>query len=178
MKKPNIDTVGAWVAYGALLGLLILIGVQLFGCSSAPHTIAKSAVEIRQNAESSRDRFVSLDVPDGVSEQDRIISLTESVTQALPSIQQKPSELLGTLEYLAVAAMVIGVVVLVWQLGLGSLFRSLFSWVPRRKKSVAKLLDEAVNSSDETTIREAVAALRVMDPDIDAAFRSRHVGKH
>lgn len=176
MRKPDPDSAGAWFAYGALIVLILILVLQLSGCD-APSTIANSAVTIRQNAESSKDRFIALKVPEGVAEQDEIIYLTEQVTHALPHIQQKPSAWQTTVEYVAIALIGLAAVLLVWQLGLGQLFRSLFSWVPRRKKSVAKLLDEAVNSEDEATMREAIAALRVMDPDIDAAFRSRHASR-
>lgn len=177
MKKLDPDSVGAWFAYGALAVLIIIVVLQLTGCNSAPATIAKSATAIRQNAESSKDRFVALDVPAGVQEQEEIIRLTDEVAHSIPHIQQKPSAWQTTVEYVAIALIGIAAVLLVWQLGLGQLLRSLFSWVPRRKKSIAKLLDEAVNSEDETTMREAVAAIRVMDPDIDTAFRSRHVAR-
>jgi len=154
--------------------LLVAFALLLAGCKSATERIANSAAEIRTLAESSKQRFAVLEVPEGESEQQRIIALSETVQRAVPGVQDNPSELLGTLEIVAIAAMAVAGVVLVWQLGLGQLTRSVFSWVPARKRAAAKLLDEAIDPTHETNMREAVAALRAMDPDLDLAFRKQH----
>lgn len=146
----------------------------LSGCKTATQQIADSTAEIRTLAESSKQRFIVLDEPQGEAEQERIIGLTETVAKAIPGVQEKPSELLGLLEILAIAGVCLAVAVIVWQLGLGHLTRSLLSWVPARKKAAAKLLDEAVDPNHETNMREAVAALRAMDPELDLAFRKNH----
>ena len=173
-NKTILQGILLYTVLGAMVALALLIVATGGGCSSAPHRIAGAAVDIRQNAESSRERFISLEVPEGVQEQDEIITLTEEVIQQLPAIQEKPNEWLNTVQYVAIGVAVIGVIVLIWQLGVGHLFRSLFSWVPRRKQSVAKLLDEAIAAKDYYAVREAVAALRVSDSEIDTAFRKRH----
>lgn len=154
-----------------LWAVLILL---LAGCRSATETIASSAAEIRTLAESSKQRFAVLDVPEGESEQQRIISLSETVQKAVPRVQDQPNDLLGTLEIVAIAALGVAAVILVWQLGLGHLTKAAFSWVPARKRAAAKLLDEAVDPNHQTNLREAVAALRAMDPELDLAFRKQH----
>lgn len=154
--------------------LLLVACLLLGGCRTATEQIAYSSAEIRTLAESSKQRFIRLDEPKGEAEQERIIGLTEAVAKAIPGVQEKPSELLGLLEILAIAGVCVAVAIVVWQLGLGHLTRSLFSWVPARKKAAAKLLDEAVDPNHETNMREAVAALRAMDPELDLAFRKHH----
>lgn len=154
----------------ALLVLVLLAA----GCGSAPQRIADTAVEIRQTAESSKERFATLGSPVGVKEQERIISLTDEVIADVPNIQSIPNRWNDTLEMAAWAAVALAVAFVVWHLGLGQLTRSLFSWVPRNKAVAAKLLDEAVDPSHQTNMREAVAALRAMDPDLDRAFRRKH----
>ena len=143
----------------------------LAGCKNGTSTIAGAAVGIRRNAESSRDRFLDAGISEGVKEQDSIISATEQVALALPNVQEKPSEWMDLLELGAIAAICIAVVVLVWQLGLGTLIRTMIGWIPQKKQSAAKLLREAADDNDPTSIREAIAAIRVMDPELDAAYK-------
>lgn len=154
--------------------LMAGFALLLAGCKSATETIAHSAADIRTLAEASKQRFALLEVPAGEAEQERIISLSETIQRVVPNVKDAPSDLLGTLEILAIAAIGVALVVLVWQLGLGHLTKSLFSWVPSRKRAVAKLLDEAADPNTETDLREAIAALRAMDPEIDLAFRKQH----
>lgn len=153
---------------------LVVLALLAAGCGSAPQRIADTAVEIRQVAESSRERFQHLGSPAGVKEQDRIIVLTDEVVADVPNIQAIPSRWNDTLELVAWALAAIAVAFIVWHLGLGQLTRSLFSWVPRNKRAVAKLLQEADDPHKDTELREAIAALRAMDPQIDAAFRRSH----
>lgn len=151
--------------------LTTLVLLCLVGCSSGTSTIASSAISIRRNAESSRDRFIAADIPAGIREQDQIIAATEDIAMALPDVQDTPSEWTDLLELGAIAAICIAVVVLVWQLGLGTLVRTMIGWIPRKKESAAKLLREAADEDDPTSIREAIAAIRTMDPELDAAYR-------
>lgn len=153
---------------------LAILCLLLCGCRTATQQIAHSTAEIRTIAESSKQRFIALDEPGGEAEQERIIGLTETIAKAIPGVQNQPNAVLGLIEIVAIAAVALAGVVLVWQLGLGQLTRSLFSWVPARKRAAAKLLDEAVDPAHETNMREAVAALRAMDPDLDLAFRKQH----
>ena len=156
-----------WFAAGILA--LIVLSVFLGACRSAPEAIAGSAVEIRGAAESSRVRFEELAIPEGVAEQELIIAESESIIRQVPRVQQNPTEWLGTIEWVAIAVVGVVVVTLIWQLGLGRLVRTAIGWVPRGTISNAKLLRESI--SNPSHIREAVAALRAMDPLFDAAYR-------
>lgn len=153
--------------------MLVLV-LLAAGCGSAPQRIADVAVEIRQTAESSRERFADLGSPVGVKEQSRIITLTDEVIADVPNIQSIPNPWNDTIRMAAWACAAIAVAFIVWHLGLGQLTRSLFTWVPRNKKAVAKLLMEADDPHKDTELREAIAALRAMDPQIDAEFRRIH----
>jgi hypothetical protein len=44
-------------------------------------------------------------------------------------------------------------------------------FIPDKKLQQAKLLQEAKDASDPTTIREAIAAIRAADPAFDAAYK-------
>lgn len=155
-----------WFAAG-ILGLIVL-SILLAGCASAPSRIAGSAVEIRTAAESSRDRFEELAIPQGVAEQELIIAESEAIIRQVPRVQQNPSEWLGVLEWGAIAVLAVAGTILIWQLGIGRLIRTAIGWLPRRSVSAAKLLRESVDNPAH--VREAVAALRAMDPMFDAAY--------
>lgn len=156
-----------WFAAG-IIGLIVL-SIIMAGCGSAPERIADSAVEIRNAAESSRERFKELAIPEGVAEQELIIGHTESIIRQVPRVQQNPTEWLGTIEWVAIAVVGVVVVTMIWQLGLGRLVRTAIGWLPRNTVATAKLMRESVQNP--THIREAVAALRAMDPELDAAYR-------
>jgi hypothetical protein len=154
--------------------LPILACLLLLGCSTPTQRIVGASMDIRDLAESSKGRFEELKVPEGVKEQEQIISLTRVVVEAVPLVQDKPSDILGTLWVASVAVACVAIAFLAWHLGIGRLTRSLFGWVPSPKLQAAKLLDEAVDDDSNTTVREAVAAMRALDPDLDLAFRKRH----
>lgn len=147
----------------------IILGAAVAGCASAPERIAGNAGEIRTLADSSRDRFVVVGDNDGVREQDRIIDLSAEIGVDASAVDPTTPQWVSTLELALYAAITVAVVVILWQTGLGLAIRRLLGWIPRRKRSAAKLLREACDHP--TQIREAAAAIRTADPLIDAAWR-------
>jgi hypothetical protein len=153
---------------------LALVFLFLSGCKSQTAKISNASMEIRTIAESSRQRFDVLNSPEGVAEQRRIVVLTGEIQSAIPFVADSKPTFARSVELAAMAAACIAGAVLVWQLGLGTLTRRLFSWVPQRKQQAAKLLHESLHSESNTSMREAVAAMRALDPDLDLAFRQQH----
>jgi hypothetical protein len=151
--------------------ILLLVLTAMLGCKSAPQRISEHAVEIRETAQSSKDRFIQAGDPAGKREQEHIISLANEIS--VDSTQVDPTEpwWLPMVEYGAIAAILLAIVAILWQTGIGTAMRSMLGWLPRKSVSAAKLLHEAVDQEHETSLREAVAALRVMDPALDAAYR-------
>jgi hypothetical protein len=151
--------------------ILLLVLTAMLGCKSAPQRISERAVEIRETAQSSKDRFIQAGDPAGKREQEHIISLANEIS--VDSTQVDPTEpwWLPMVEYGAIAAILLAIVAILWQTGIGTAMRSMLGWLPRKSVSAAKLLHEAVDQEHETSVREAVAALRVMDPALDAAYR-------
>lgn len=142
--------------------------VLLAGCSPSQR-IASNASSIRTLAESSRDRFEAAAIPEGVEEQDQIIERAAAISVDVAGVRDEVPAWLSTLEWIAIAALAVALVVLVWQLGVGTLVRGLVGWIPTPKRTAAKLLRESVDGT--TNVREAVAAIRSADPLIDAAYR-------
>ncbi len=178
------------IAAGAAILLCIVLSTIMQGCSPSQR-IAEGANVARANAASSEQRFVVIDeralqaqaalgeirdeASSGIREQQAIVAAAERIAEAVPGVQDRPNEWLGTLTWLAIAAVAVAGVVLVWQLGLGTLVRTAIGWLPQRKVAAAKLLDEASSDYSETTLDEAVAAMRGMDPEFDAAWRRRRL---
>lgn len=70
-----------------------------------------------------------------------------------------------------VALSILGITVLLWYTGLGTLIKKLIGFVPEAKKQEAKLLDETLQGN--TSLRETIAFLRAKDPMLDTAFQRR-----
>ena len=178
------------IAVGAAILLCIVLSTIMAGCSPSQR-IAEGANVARANAASSADRFAVIDeraleaeaamatirreAAGGAAEQKAIVKAADKIAESVPGIQDRPNEWLGTLTWLAIAAVAVAIVVLVWQLGLGRLIRTAIGWIPRRTQTAAKLLDEAGSDYSETTYEEAIAAMRGMDPEFDAAWRRRRL---
>lgn len=179
----------AYWAAAAIIACVVLYAM-LSGCSSTQR-IANAATDVRVKAVESEQRFDSIreraavvrleadaivdEAASGAKASAAIARNADVIAREVPGVQDRPSEWLGTLTWLAIAAVAVAAVVLVWQLGLGRLTRTVFGWVPRRQMAAAKLLDEASSDYATTTVEEAVAAMRGMDPDFDAAWRRRRL---
>jgi hypothetical protein len=143
--------------------------VALGGCASRPAQIASEAAAIRDLAESSRARFVSHQDTAGEAEQVEIAQRASVVSVMAADVQEIEPPILGTIETVGIGVVAVAVVVLVWQLGVGVMFRRLVGWIPERERNAAKLLRESVAGT--TDVREAVAVLRASDPLLDSAYR-------
>ena len=170
MSESAARTYRIAMGVGAAI-ILLLVLTAMIGCKSAPQRISERAVEIRETAQSSKDRFIQAGDPAGKREQEHIISLANEIS--VDSTQVDPTEpwWLSMVEYGTIAAILLAIVAILWQTGIGTAMRSMLGWLPRKSVSAAKLLHEAVDQEHETSLREAVAALRVMDPALDAAYR-------
>lgn len=109
----------------------------------------------------------------GLLEQTKISTSVKEVIEATSEVEDIVPWWASLLEILAVAAIAVACIILVWQLGLGVLLRRLVGFIPAAKQEEAKILDEAMSTESDTTIREAVAMLRAKDPELNAAFKRR-----
>lgn len=159
-------------AFGVVVLLLLLVLViSLTGCRSGPQRVADASIAIRDNASSSLERFRAADIPEGVREQENILEQVDEVTLALPSISPSKAPWQTTVEYAAIAVGLVALMIIVWSSGLGQLIRTAIGWIPQRKRQMARLLRDTLDDRDPTNVREAVAALRASDSELDAAYR-------
>lgn len=151
------------------------VTLTLAGCSGT-QKINDSASSIRSLAESSRDRFETHGDTAGVSEQAEIIREVDSIQTAIPAIQDKVPEWLQMASYGVIAVVLLAVIVLLWQTGVGPLVRAVLlrftSLIPRGRRGEAKLLHEGLDrDGSKEKVREAIAARRAKDAIFDAAWR-------
>ena len=109
----------------------------------------------------------------GLLEQAKIATTVKEVIEATSSVEDSEPWWSNLLQYLAAAIISLAVVFILWQTGIGLLFRRLINFIPATKQEEAKILDEAMSKESDTTIREAVAMLRAKDPELNAAFKRR-----
>jgi hypothetical protein len=164
--------------------------VFLCSCSSVEqiqrnsNTIRSLAQDSKQNFEKIYEAAIAVPVRleeiknrsyQGISEQTEIIAKTEGIIEATSGVVDTVPWWANMIEVSMVAIAIIGVVVLLWYTGLGTLLRKLIGFVPEAKKQEAKLLDEAL--SGDTSLRETIAFLRAKDPVLDTAFQRRKSAK-
>ena len=97
------------------------------------------------------------------------------IITTLPQVEDSVPWWATLVQYGFIATSIIGVLVLLWYLGLGypikALMRNFSSLIPSSKRSAAKLLVKANDPESETTTRELIAVLRATDPDFNAAYQ-------
>ena len=139
------------------------------GCG-ATQNIAGSANEIRMEA-----RMLLLhgkETGDDVVVQaaERIDLLAAQIHGYLPGTQNVTPWWGQAIAWVAGSALVVAIVVFLWQPGIGQAIRVAVGWLPRRKVAQAELAVDMLDPDRPEGDREMVAALR-SDPEFDAAFR-------
>ena len=179
----------------------ILICLSMYGCSSAKHEISTSAQGIISKAQSSLQAsneikniaISTIELPTVQGEsvaldaQMRIIELSETISQNQISIRQGGTGIQTSLtrvqditpwwarlgSNLAIAAIVVGVIILLWQTGLGMLIKkavwALGWFIPKSTMRSAAADMKVLNRDNEMAHREAIAIRRSSDPAYEAA---------
>ena len=149
---------------------LLLIVFALSGCSPVQR-IANSANDIRAEAQVIKTRGLEINDPKVVSSADKIIALSSSIHSDLSGVEDKTPAWMSMLTWIAAAAVVVAVCVILWQTGIGTAIRVAIGWIPRRKSVAASLAVDMLDPTSPEGEREYIAAQRAQDPLFDAAFR-------
>lgn len=152
---------------------LILAASLLGGCSDLAR-VSRNATEIQAESQALIDHGKSVGDQEVVTRAGRIHDLAADVHSRIPHLEDKEPAWLSVLWWLAVAAVVAGVAVVLWQTGLGTAIRVAVGWIPRRKVQDADLAAGMLDPSKPEDAREYVAARRASDPEFDAAWRRIH----
>ncbi len=181
--------------------LPILMCLTYAGCGSAKEAISGSSISIYERAGSSLEasteiyRLAQSDValdaaqasPQFVVARNQIQDMAELIIADQQSIQSSVNSIQSNLNRvedstpwwarmvsnLAIAGVVIGVIILLWQTGLGMLIKrvvwSLGMFIPKSTMRSAEADMKMLDSNNEMAQREAVAIRRTSDPAYEAA---------
>lgn len=146
------------------------------GCSSISR-IGNNTNAIRTEAQILIDHGVAVNDPVVVNGASKIDTLAAGIHIALGGVEDKTPAWMSMLTWIAIAAVVVAVVVLLWQTGLGTMIRIAVGWLPRKQRQDADLAASMLNPSKPEDAREYIAARRASDPYFDAAFKKARAGK-
>jgi hypothetical protein len=152
-----------------MIYLAIIVLSLLAGCSPVSR-IANNTNDIRTEAQLLAEHGTAVNDPVVVSGATRIDTLAAGIHVALTGVEEKTPPWMSMLTWIAIAAVVVAVCVLLWQTGLGTAVRVMVGWLPRKKVSQAELAVDMLDPSRAESGREMIAAMR-SDPEFDAAFR-------
>ena len=155
-----------------MIYLLVVIASILIapGCSPAQR-IAESTNAIRLEAAALADHGSRIGDKEVVTRANRIDLLAGGIAVDLSGVEDRTPAWLGMVTWIAVAAVVVAVMVILWQTGLGTMIRIAIGWIPRRKTAAAEMAADMLDPARPESEREFVAAARASDPLLDAAFR-------
>lgn len=143
----------------------------LAGCS-ASQEISTSNLVISREA---NEILHTLSISDAHKHAANILKETGDIADAVSKVKDVTPWWADMITYGFIALAIVGVCVLLWYTGIGGLVKrvvySLGLFIPDRKLQQAKVLAEAKDESDPTTIREAIAVMRASDPAFDAAYK-------
>ena len=148
----------------------VIILWLLAGCSSISR-IGNNTNAIRTEAQTLIDHGVAVNDPVVVNGASKIDTLAAGIHIALGGVEDKTPPWMSMLTWIAIAAVVVAVCVLLWQTGLGTMIRLAIGWLPRKQRQDADLAASMLNPSKPEDAREYIAARRASDPYFDAAFK-------
>jgi hypothetical protein len=156
---------------------IAVITVSLLAGCSPVSRIANNTNEIRTQAQLLADHGMAINDPVVVTGATRIDTLAAGIHVALGGVEDKTPAWMSMLTWIAVAAVVVAVCVILWQTGIGTFVRIAIGWLPRRQRQDADLAAGMLDPSKPEDAREYIAARRASDPYFDAAFKKARAGK-
>ena len=150
--------------------LAMACALAVAGCS-ATERIAGSANEIRTDARALVQHGTAINDKEVVTRAERIDAVAAKIHTDLAGTQDKTPAWVTMLTWVAVAAVSVAVLLILWQSGLLSGLRVLIGWLPRKKVAQAELAVDMLDPSRPEGEREMIAALRASDKEFDAAYR-------
>ena len=158
--------------------LLVLVLLLCVGCSPSA-AIARNATDMSARAQediAAWDRVEKIH-PDlageakaGRDRAKRTVHGASDTLQLLTGVEDSTPWWASLLGYLAVAVIVVGIVFVLAQTGIGTALRVALGWIPRRKESIAALALDTIDTQKPETNRELISALR-QDPEFDVAYK-------
>lgn len=144
-----------------------LIILLLCGCSSV-NQISTSNHIVQENAIKILD---TQDITIAHKHAEIILSETKDIANAISGVKDITPWWASLIQYGFISIIFIGIIIILWQTGIGQAIRLAIGWIPKPKINEVKLAKDAMNENNPTTIREWIAAKRMSDPVFDAAWR-------
>tara|TARA_R110002020_G_scaffold26072_8_gene84387 strand:+ start:1067 stop:1627 length:561 start_codon:yes stop_codon:yes gene_type:complete len=141
------------------------------------HNLASYALELDSvngdpNAQDAQRQIVGLS-QGIVSNQDDIVNSTATIQSQLHRVEDKTPWWARLGSNLAIAAIVIGIIVLLWQTGIGMIIKkivwSLGWFIPKNTMRLARADIKVLDNDNEMNYRESIAIRRTVDPAYEAA---------
>ena len=99
-----------------------------------------------------------------------------SIHNALPGVVDSVPFWAVLIKYGLVLGVVLAVVVLLWQTGIGIALRAFFGLIPKTVRTEAELAAATIDPAHKESAREWVSARRIADPLFDKAYRQQQKG--
>ena len=167
-------------------GALAIALFFLMSCSSAVESINSESSTIDKLAQSSESRFIAIadlsndstiqtETEHGIIEQQSIQNSVAEIREVLPRVEDKDPSWMLLFERMSIAGILIAIIILIWQTGIGTLIRRLLYsvtfFIPRKSRRDAEMDMKIADSDDGMTIREAIASKRSSDPAYNSAYK-------
>jgi hypothetical protein len=146
---------------------LFLTILLLCGCSSV-NQISTSNHIVQENAIKILD---TEDISIAHKHAEIILGESKDIADALSGVKDITPWWANLIQYGFIAIIFIGIVIILWQTGIGQAIRVAIGWIPSNKKKEAALAQSVLDESKPEGIREWIAAKRLSDPEFDAAWR-------
>tara|TARA_R110002012_G_scaffold166722_3_gene330119 strand:+ start:4839 stop:5471 length:633 start_codon:yes stop_codon:yes gene_type:complete len=201
MSPGNKDRLVAYAQVITIALVIVATAIFLCSCSSAKKAIGNNSQGIESRARVSQQSAeqifelatyaLELDEIDGVpnvrdaqsqivtlsesihGEQEQIISHAKSIQNELHRVEDTTPWWARMMNNLAIVGLVIGVIVILWQTGIGSIIKkavwSIGWFIPKSSMMSASADLKALDRDNEMDYRESVAIRRSSDPAYEAA---------
>ena len=189
-SKTNEDPLYVLERRLITLSILLIFAAIIFGGCSPTTKIAKATTSITEAASSSKNRFaviqaeassqtpnlplIETEAVGGSEEQSHILSLTGSIQEALPSVEDHVPPWMNLIQYGIIVAGILGIAWILWYTGIGSLIKGLLGFIPKAKRREADLASMMLDEKSPVTVREFIAARRASDQEFDKAYAAAH----
>ena len=184
MRSKAIVAITKFVLWVLIFCCLFILVASGFSCS-AVQDIQQNSSQIDTLSRSSEVRFETIveasnqdeviaTSKEGIKEQQEIQNSVSNIRNVLPKVVDKKPSWLETIDSLLWVGMLMAIIILLWQTGIGSLLkRAIFSisfFIPTKAKKQVEMDLKVADEENPMTMREVIAHRR-SDPAYDSAYK-------
>ena len=185
LKRRHRDLFRWWASLLWVVLVMWLFLVTALGCASAVQSINADASHIDELSRSSEQRFETIasltedetitdETQHGIAEQQAIQHSVAGIREELPRVEDREPWWAAVIGRATIAGIMVAIVLILWQTGLGSLVRrivySVSFFIPQQSMRAAEMDQKVADPNHEMTIHEAIASRRSEDQAYDSAY--------